>query len=612
MYSEDITQVQSDGKVKTTERRVYKILRPNGRDYGIAATYFDSSRKITAMRGWSIPQQGKDYEVKDREALEVSLTGVKDSELVSDIRDKFLRIPAADPGNVVGYEIEIEERPYILQDWWRFQRSIPIAEARYTLELPAGWEYKAVWLNHPEVAASSAGTNRWQWSVKDVPAIRVEDDMPPWTGLSGQLVISFLPPGGGQNRGFVTWDEMGKWQVNLTSGRRDASPEIKQKVAALTGSSSAALAKMQALAEFLQREIRYVAIELGIGGWQPHAATDVFSHRYGDCKDKATLMSSMLKEIGADSYYIVINTTRGGVSPQTPPMMFWFNHAILAVRLPDGVNDPSLVSVLQHPKLGRLLIFDPTDDLTPFGQLRGELQANYGLLVTNDGGELIKLPQLATSVNGISRKAVMTLDTSGTLKGDIVEERRGDFAARQRYALKNVTKDIDRIKPVETLLSHSMATFRILQASVSNLNITNLPLEFNYSIQADSYAKPAGNLLLVRPWLVGDKSSGLLETKEPRTHPVEFESVLKDADSFEIALPPGYEVDDLPPPADADYSFASYHSKTEAKGNKLAYTRTFEIKELSVPPNRVEELKRLYRLIASDERNTAVLKAVGH
>ena len=73
-------------------------------------------------------------------------------------------------------------------------------------------------------------------------------------------------------------------------------------------------------------------------------------------------------------------------------------------------------------------------------------------------------------------------------------------------------------------------------------------------------------------------------------------------------MPAGYEVDDLPPPVDLDYSFASYHSKTEANGNVLKYKRSFEIKELDVPMNKMEELKKFYRVISSDERNTAVLK----
>ena len=99
-----------------------------------------------------------------------------------------------------------------------------------------------------------------------------------------------------------------------------------------------------------------------------------------------------------------------------------------------------------------------------------------------------------------------------------------------------------------------------------------------------------------------------METKEPRNFAIEFEGPGQDIDTFEIALPPGYEVDELPPPVDADYSFASYHAKTEVAGNAIRYKRTFEVKELSVPANKADDLKKFYRIIASDERNTVVLK----
>jgi hypothetical protein len=447
--------------------------------------------------------------------------------------------------------------------------------------------------------------------VNNVDGIRHEDDMPPWKGIAGFMVVSFLPSGGGANKGFQSWKEMGNWEAGLEQGRRDASPEIKQKVAALTASAPTKLAKMQALAKFVQSDIRYVAIELGIGGWQPHPAADVFSHRYGDCKDKATLMGSMLHEMGVESFYMSINTTRGGASPEMPAMIGWFNHEILAIRLPDDVQDSSLAAVVTHPTLGRLLIFDPTDDYTHFGRLRGELQANYGLLVTPDGGELIKLPQLPPTMSGVRRTAKLSLTPTGTLSGDIIETRFGDTAARQRYALKSVTKDADRVKPIETLVSQSLPTFQLTKATVLNLDHIDLPFGYNYSLVADKYAKTAGDLLLVRPRVVGSKAWDILETKEPRKFPVEFDGPSQDVDVFEIVLPPGYVVDDLPPSINADYSFASYHSKTEVDGNTLRYTRTFEVKELSVPLNKVDDLKKLYRIIAGDERNTAVLKPAG-
>ncbi|MGB6959749.1 MAG: DUF3857 and transglutaminase domain-containing protein [Candidatus Acidiferrum sp.] len=606
LYSEDILNVQGNGKIKSIERRAYRILRPGGRERGLVLATFDSETRITGLRGWCIPAQGKDYEVKDKDVVEAALMGVSNGEFASDDRTKILKIPAPDPGNIVGYEIERERRPYILQDEWSFQDEDPVREARYTLQLPAGWEYKAVFLNYPEVKETSQGPNQWQWVVNNVEAIRPEDDMPPWRAVAGQMIVSFFSPGGGQTSGFGSWNDMALWEAGLVRGRRESSPEIKQKVAELTASETTELGKMRALGKFVQDDIRYVAIELGIGGWQPHPASDVFSHHFGDCKDKATLMSTMLKEIGIDSYYVIVNVNRGAVNEKTPAVN-WFNHAILAIKLPDSVSDPSLTAVFKDQKVGRLLIFDPTDDLTPFGYLRGPLQANYALLVTEAGGELIELPELPAAMNGIRRVGKLTLTSAGTLSGEVTEIRMGDRGLEQRYAMRAASTNKDKIKPIESLLAGSLTNYQITKASVSNIQVTDQPFEYSYSLVAQDYAKVAGNLLLVRPRVVGVKSSPLLETKEPRKFPVEFAGPSLDSDIFEITLPAGYHVDDLPPPVKVDYGFASYQSESEVKGNVLRYTRKFEVKDPSVPLAKVEELKKLYRIIAGDERSTAVL-----
>jgi hypothetical protein len=263
---------------------------------------------------------------------------------------------------------------------------------------------------------------------------------------------------------------------------------------------------------------------------------------------------------------------------------------------------------MQHPKLGRILFFDPTNDLIPFGQLPGYLQANYGLLVTPDGGELIELPQEPSTMNSIRRTAKLTLSPTGRLTGDVKEVRLGACASSERQRLRTVAKDTDRIKPIEELLASSLSSFRITRASLVNFQQTDQPFGFNYSFESENYAKNAGNLLLVRPRVIGEKSMGFLETKEPRKFPIELEEPTRDTDTFEITLPAGYTVDDVPPPVDADFNFASYHAKTVVNGNVVDYTRTFEVKELSVPVSQAEDLRKFYRIIAGDERNTMVLK----
>src|SRR6266536_368102 len=221
LYAEKSVTVVSVDKVKTQVREAYKILRPTGREYGIVAVPFNSSEKITSLHGWCIPAQGKDYEVKDKDAMEVSLPKIEGSELITDVKEKVIRIPAPDPGNIVGYEYEVEEQTLVLQDTWHFQSEVPARERHYSLQLPAGWEYKASWLNYPQVEPSQAGNGRWQWVVSDLKAIRKEDEMPPPKGVVGQMIVSFFPRGGPAANGFSTWREMGDWYRGLSAGRRN-------------------------------------------------------------------------------------------------------------------------------------------------------------------------------------------------------------------------------------------------------------------------------------------------------------------------------------------------------------------------------------------------------
>src|SRR5258705_11038392 len=96
---------------------------------------FDSETKINSIHGWCIPAQGKDYEIRDKDAIETALFGVQDGELMSDLKTKLLTIPAADPGNIVGYEIDQEVRPYVLKDVWEFQEvNVPVREASKSLQ----------------------------------------------------------------------------------------------------------------------------------------------------------------------------------------------------------------------------------------------------------------------------------------------------------------------------------------------------------------------------------------------------------------------------------------------------------------------------------------------
>jgi len=607
LYSETFVTVSPDGKIQRLERRALKILRPSGERWGTLAFPVNRVDRVTDLHAWCIPATGKDYTVDKGDAIKAGLSGITNSYLATDIGALVLQVPAATTGSIIGYEVQIEQTPDALADAWRFQDIIPVRQTRYTLKLPSGWSYKATWLNHPDRTPASMGPNQWMWTLDDLAAIRTERNMPPVPGVAGSMYVTLIPPAGAK-RSPQTWSDIGGWFSDLARGRRDASPQLKQKVAELTASTSNPLDKIRALAAFVQNDIRYVGIELGIGGYQPHAAAEVLNHEFGDCKDKATLLGAMLDQIGVRSYAVIVNARRGAVGASTPPNLYMFNHVILAVALPPDIENPRLQPVFAHASLGKLLFFDPTNEVAPFGTLSGELPGNYGLLVGPDGGELTKLPESSAGANGISRTAALTLDESGTLRGEVREMRVGDRAAEQRHRIRGARNETDRIKPIETLLSASLSAYEITQASIIPTRASDDGFEWHYSIEAAHYADIAGDVVLIRPRVLGSKALDFLETKDSRENPIEFESAERDSDVFEIALPNDLSVESLPPPVDVEDGFASYHSKTELIGRTVRYTRTFQIEQLSIPAEKAADLRAFYRTVATDERNEAVLK----
>src|SRR5580704_4631394 len=127
LYSDINVTVLSADKIRTHVREAYKILRPEGRGHGTVWVDFGRTTKITSLRGWCIPAQGKDKDAIDRAAP------IEGGELVSDVRYRVLQIPAPDPGNIVGYEYEVEEQPFWLQYVWRFQEVSPVRESHFSL-----------------------------------------------------------------------------------------------------------------------------------------------------------------------------------------------------------------------------------------------------------------------------------------------------------------------------------------------------------------------------------------------------------------------------------------------------------------------------------------------
>jgi hypothetical protein len=585
-------------------RSVWKILRPEGRkDAEELEVYLRNKDKLQSVHAWTIDKARETYEVKDKEFIEES--GYPDWVLYADDRSFTAKAPAALPGSVIAFEYTAVRHNWINELGWRFQGRNPIVEAVITLQLPANWEYRASWAHVGGVDPAPLQGNRWQWTLRDVPGIAEEPErmMPALSGLAGRVSISYFGPGESAAHS-ASWEQVGRWYGDLTDGRYKPTPDIAAEVQKLIADKPDFPSRLQALAFFVQSQIRYVAVEIGVGGEQPHFASDVFRYRYGDCKDKATLLKAMLQEAGIPSHYVLIHTDRGFIVPDVPSS--WANHAIIAIELPEGEKHEYASTV--RSKTGRqLLIFDPTDEYTPVGLLRAELQNSFALLVTDTGGELIRTPLLPPKWNQVTRTGKFVLSKDGDLVGEVSELRNGDLASYERAKLHYKDQRV-RTVDLERWLGRSLQGFTVEDVNIEGADQLAKDVIVHYRLTVPQYAKLRATLMLVRARVLDEKSTPV--EHKPRLYPVDLQSTTRQIDTYEIEIPKEYEVDDIPNPTTIDVGFAAYRSKIEADGRKLRYWREYEVRDVTIPPEKYADWTRLQGFIGADENAAVVLKKV--
>ena len=596
--------ITGPGEFTEHSRSVIKILRPDGRNYGNPSLSYRKDEKVQFLHAWSIDPAGHEFELKDKDFMERG--EFMGFELYSDFMARSAKAPGNDPGGVVGFEYEVKRKDWINELGWQFQYDLPVAESLLSVELPSGWEYRANWAYHSPVTPTQTGPNCWQWRLENVPGIEDEKEimMPSLLALAGRMSVAYFGPGV-QAATSASWHQVGEWYAGLVGERPSPNPEISAKVGQLVAGKADFESRVEALTGFMQSEIRYVEISIGIGGNQPHPASDVFHYRYGDCKDKVTLLKAMLQTAGISSFYVLIDTHRGFINPAVPSS--WGNHAIIAIEIPSAVNAAEFKSVITAKSGKRYIIFDPTDQYTPIGGLRSELQDSYALMVADSGGELIKTPLLPPDSNVVARTGHFVLSVDGGLSGEVKEDRSGDFASAERARLHR-TDQLQRTHAFERWVGRSLQGFSLDKLDIQQTDQLQRDLLISYRVSTQIYGQTRGPLMLIRPRVLDEKSS-YVEHK-PRHYPIELGRTAHETDTYEIEIPKEYQIDDVPDPVSLDVGFASYQSKTQVQGSQLRYWREYIVRDVTIPPEKYDDWVKLQGIIGADESAAVVLKKV--
>ena len=604
LFDEYVETVDDKGRATERERKAIRILKPQGRDQSCGVSY-DVDEKVNYLRVWTIGADGKEYPAQETDYADVGNT--EDRVMLSTFKYRGVRPPAMDVGAVLICESEKEIKPYVQETVWSFQGEAPAVSEVLEIDLPAGRRHQESWHRYEAAKPLEVSPNHWRWELKDVPALTLRDvsSHPEWDALAGRMSVQWgdAAVDGNDNQ----WKAIGEWFTTLELNRPDPSPEITAKTQALIADAPDFYTKLSRITESIQKEIRYFVVSRGIGGYQANRAGDIFRNRYGDCKDKTTLVISMLQVAGIHAYYVPVDSRRDVVDPLEPSLIIG-NHMITAIEIPADVQDARLQAIVKAKDGKRYLIFDPTNEHTAVGNLPSYEQGGYGLLSVGSASQVIALPVLGPDANGTEQKGKFTLLPDGVLTGSVDTSHSGPEGGDLRRFLKYT----DQKKQREEWESHVagdvpgvvLDSFDFVQPSA-----LDKPLEFHYKLTAKQYAHQAGPLLLVRPRVVGsDVLPSIDKTGKPRTVPIDLQATGHWHDSYDIQLPEGYVVDEMPDPVNVDTDFASYHSTISSKGKVLHYERDYKLSQVELPPEKAPEFRRLEGMILADEKATVVLK----
>jgi hypothetical protein len=312
-------------------------------------------------------------------------------------------------------------------------------------------------------------------------------------------------------------------------------------------------------------------------------------------------MRAMLKAVKIDSYLVSIYSGDPTYVRAEWPSPWQFNHCIIAVRVGDETQAPTVV---RHPQLGRLLIFDPTSESTPVGDLPESEQDSLALIDARESTDLLRMPVTPPEANRLERTTEVTLQQDGSIAAAVRERMFGQSAAGARAVFKNLSRgDYEKVIQSWAGSGATGAKFtRIEPADERAEGRFALDVEFT----APAYAQSMQNRLLVfKPSVVGHSSTGWL-AEPSRKHPVVLKSKAL-SETVRFKLPEGFDVDELPDPVKLSSEFGTYTASYEVKDGQLVFTRSLVQRAATIPVEKYTDVRNFFGRVRASEEAPVVL-----
>jgi hypothetical protein len=586
--------VDATGRFVLTRRRAIRILnRRSAQRFLTAVGYENNDTKVQSIQTWAIAPSGRITPSAKKDVI--TEAGFPGFELFSDDRVKMIDIPGAEDGSTVGFEIVTEGRIPISGEKFRMEEEIPVHQADLSISVPSGSMH---WFaNHPDrIEVVSQTPTSAVFRAMDRPGIPEESSAPPFSSLAAEVVVNYDPKG---SLALQSWEEAGRAYHSLFDGPEKPETEIASQVQTLTMGNSDELSKIDALYNYVSREIRYVAIEIGVGGYQPHPAPDVYKNKYGDCKDKATLLLAMLDHMGLRGYPALVGTRREVEADLQVPTLATFDHMIVALPVPASLR-PAVEGFPAYDAQSQILWIDPTSEADPLGQVPEMDQGVFALISYPDHGDLKRIPESHPEQNGTRYTAHLKLEPDGSGTADVRVEYLGAYSTRRHYLYRGLSQDEIRRQFEDRVARYvNQATFRT--ASISGIEDSRQKIAENFSFTGEFSAGSTGDSWFMQPLFLSGMAVPEVGPR-PRQLPLDIGTPERISGVYQIELPAGMRIDRIPEKRSIKSEFGELEVGYSVSENILTATHSLSFTQSRIPPEKYPDFRDFVNAALRAER----------
>ena len=505
----------------------------------------------------------------------------RDAPLYSDYRQKHVTVPGLRPGDTLEYDvISVIATALAPGQFWMehsFYKNGIVLDEQLEINLPRDRQVKLKTQPGFDPKITDTADRRvYSWSS----AHRERDDDDDKGKKKASKQKEPEPPAV-QLTTFATWEDMGKWYGALEKDRREPTADIRSKAAQLTAGKTTDLDKIQALYDFVATNFRYISLSFGVGRYQPHAAADVLHNQYGDCKDKHTLLASLLEASGYQASSVLMSSSRK-IDPDVPSPA-QFDHVISLVPLPKEE-----------------VWMDSTTEVAPFRMLSPQIRKKQGLVIPQKGTpHLEESPADPPAPNREFQAIDGKVNEFGKLTAHVKMSMRGDSELFIRQLFRRVPNS-DWQRMVTRISALTGLQGEVTDVKVGDPAATEKPFEFEYQVAVNNFydwAKKKSTLGLPLSQIT------LVDANEDNTDgssdKIEFGSPTEYIFETKLEFPAKYDLR-APLPFSMKRDYAQYDAAYKVNGTVFIAERRLATLVRDLPATRASDYAAFRRAVFSD------------